>query len=207
MQKTNEYIKDRNGTMFFPKVLLTREEALNIHRYKQVRPGWLKAVIANYDEFAGVFGQKRMMKAAEAYGMLVTKWSEKPNEVLRDVEAFAEGRMDLIDMVFKYCVGHKQCRQFVKDVLEAAGVEADVDGLWKQHKKHARQDTSMALYGVGHTSMRPEVREKYRATNMERYGTGNPMQNTEIKERLRKTTRERFGVDYAFQIKQEENRT
>lgn len=200
MRKTEEYVKNKGTTMFFPKVFITREEAESLHRYGQIMPSWLKLVVINYDEYTDIWDAKRPMTAADGYQELVDAWTGRADEVLENVRAFADGGMDLIDMVFTYYVGYKQCRKFSKDVLTTAGIDADVDDYWKQHKKHAQKDTTVALYGVTHTAMRPEVQGKRRATNQERYGADNPMQNPEIKEKLRKRIREERGVDYTFQL-------
>lgn len=198
MEKTGNYVKDQYGTMFFQQVRITREEAENLHRYGQVRPSWLKMVAVNYDDFTDVFSEKRM-RSVEAYKELVKRWTPRADEVFSHLQAFTEGLMDLIDMVFLYCVGHKQCRQFIKDVFDAAGMDADVDSLWKQHKKYVQRDTTMALYGVAHTAMKADVQKKRRDTNLLRYAAENPMGNPGIREKLRKRTRTELGVDYAFQ--------
>ena len=101
-------------------------------------------------------------------------------------------------MVVKYGVSYKQCRQFAKDVFTASDKTVDVDELWKQHKKHAQKNTTVALYGVEHTAMREEVQEKRRMTNRKVYGADNPMQNPEIKEKLRTRILAEHGVDYTF---------
>lgn len=201
MIRTGEYVKETKGTMFFPKVIVTREEAKGLHKYSQVRSGWLKLVIQNYDELSDIFEAKRQMTTDAGYRLLVEKWTSRADEVRFNMEAFAEGNMDLTDMVFLYFVYYKKCRQFTKDVLLSAGMDVDVDSYWSRHKKHAQKDTTVALYGVAHTAMRPEVQEKRRETNRERYGADNPMGNPEIREKLRKRTRAEMGVDYAFQTR------
>lgn len=196
MRKTNEFVKATGNTMFFPRIFVTREEMERMYGNAQIIPSWLKMVVINYDEF---FDVRRLPGTkAERYDQMVADWSKRPDEVVCDVKAFGRGDIDLIDLVVKYGVYYKQCRQFVKDVLIRAGCDLDVDAFWKQHKKFAQKSTTLALYGVEHTALRPEVQAKRIETNRRIYGADNPMQIPEIKEKLRKRIREEHGVDYTF---------
>lgn len=199
MIKTNEFVKATGTTMFFPKIIVTRDEMERMVCNRQIFPNWLRLVVANYDEFKDLFARKQINGVKKSlYDNLVTEWSGRSDEVLADVEAFSRGEMDLLDMVVKYGVSYKQCRQFAKDVFTASDKTVDVDELWKQHKKHAQKNTTVALYGVEHTAMREEVQEKRRMTNRKVYGADNPMQNPEIKEKLRTRILAEHGVDYTF---------
>lgn len=200
MQKLDEFVKATGSTMFFPRIILTHEEMERIWSYHQIVPSWLKMVVANYDDFEDITSKKRYgITCAELYKRLVAGWSYCPNIIIDDVKAFGHGDLDMIDLVIKYGIYYKNCRKFVKDVLFEAGIEFDVDTYWKQHKKYAQKQTTISLYGVSHTALRPEVQEKRRETNREKYGADNPMQVPEIKEKLRARIRAEHGVDYTFQ--------
>ena len=199
MTKTGELVKFDGTTTFFPKIIVTKEEMKRLWEARQIPASWLKTVVENYDDFPDITAPRHGgLTKAQAYKNLVNGWSYMPETIVEDVEAFSKGNLDIIDLVVKYGVGAKQCRKFVKDVLYEAGVEMDVDAYWKQHKKHAQKNTTVALYGVTHTAMREEVQEKRRATNRERYGADNPMGNPEIKEKLRKRILAEHGVEYTF---------
>ena len=153
----------------------------------QIYPSWIRKVVANYEEFSDLMErkQKQGMRFA-TYQKLVQEYAEHPNDIAEDVINFGNGELDLIDLVVKYGMNHKSCRTFMKDILSQANYPMDVDFYWKQHKKHAQKRTTVALYGVEHTAMRPEVQEKRKETNRRIYGADNPMQNPEIKEKLHK---------------------
>ena len=200
MIKTDDYVKIPHGTMFFPRVILTQAEMEHICQFHQIKPAWLKLVVVNFDELAKVMhGIKRQGTNDEAYEQLIAFWLPFSGCIESDVVAFANGDLDLIDLSITYGVSYKQCRKFVKEVLERAGHSFDVDMYWKQHKKHAQKQTTIGLYGVEHTAMRPEVQAKRVATNRKIYGADNPMQIPEIREKLRTRIREEHGVDYTFQ--------
>lgn len=199
MIKTNELVKRPNTTMFFPKIIVTREEMERLWGTKQIEIGWIKMVVKNHEEFSDLMVPRYGgLSKAKLYERLVTGWSYKFEEVKMDLMSFSNGDLDIIDFVVKYGVNPKDCRRFVKDVLYQAGIDADVDFYWKQHKKHVQKNTTVTLYGVTHTAMREEVQEKRRATNRERYGADNPMGNLEIKEKLRKRILAEHGVEYTF---------
>lgn len=201
MIKTNNLVKEPSRTMFFPRIILTREEMEHIYRFRQITESWLRMVVVNFDDFSDITaGRKKQGTKASLYKQLVDIWSQCPDIIISDVKSFATGDIDLIDMIFKYGVPYRQCRIFVKDVLSASGHDDfDVDSYWKQHKKFAQKRTTVSLYGVEHTAMRPEVQAKRIATNREKYGADNPMQIPEIKEKLWTRIRREHGVDYTFQ--------
>lgn len=200
MQKTNEYEQVQGATMFFPKIIVTRNEIKQMYEMCQIQPQWMKQFVINYAEFPDIVGAKRLVGGKQKYRLqMVEIWSHYPDEILADIKAFANGDLDLIDMVVKYAVWYKDCKKFFKEVLEKAGVSFDVDGYWKQHKKYAQKRTTIALYGVEHTAMRQEVQAKRIATNRKIYGADNPMQVPEIKEKLRARIQKEHGVDYTFQ--------
>ena len=200
MKKTDEFVKATGTTMFFPRIIVTREEMERMFEFHQVSRTWMKLVIINYDEFKDLIQNKCPNgMSLKFYQQLVAQWSYFPDIIIADIKSFAEGNLDLIDFVIKYAIDYKKCRNFMKDTLHAAGYEFDVDFYWKQHKKHAQKRTTVSLYGVEHTALRPEVQEKRKATNREKYGADNPMQIPEIKEKLRARIREEHGVDYTFQ--------
>ena len=199
MVKTNEYVKATGSTMFFPRIIVTREEMGRLCNTYQITPAWIRMVVKNCDKFPDLLNRKLQpgMKAKQ-YESLVTLWSKRPKEVAEIVKQFANGELDIIDMVVLYGIHYKQCRKFVKDVFAHAGYVMDVDFYWKQHKKYAQKRTTVSLYGVEHTALLPEVQEKRRETNQRIYGADNPMQNPEIKEKLRKRILKEHGVEYTF---------
>lgn len=200
MQKTNNYEQIPHATMFFPKIMVTREEMKRMHEMCQIRPQWMKQFVLNYDDFSDIVSVKRPSGGKKKYWLqMVDVWSHYPEEIIADIKAFADGTLDLIDFVVKYAIWYKDCKKFFIEVLEKAGIPFDVDSYWKQHKKHAQKQTTVALYGVAHTAMRPEVQAKRIATNRRIYGADNPMQIPEIKEKLRVRVQAEHGVDYTFQ--------
>lgn len=200
MQKTNEFVQFTGCTTFFPKIIVTREEMERMMGRYQIYPSWIRKVVANYEEFPDLMERKQKQGIRFAtYQKLVQEYAEHPDDIADDVIDFGNGELDLIDLVVKYGMNHKSCRTFVKDILSQANYPMDVDFYWKQHKKHAQKRTTIALYGVDHTAMRPEVQEKRKETNRRIYGADNPMQNPEIKEKLHKRILEEHGVDYTFQ--------
>lgn len=199
MEKLNEFVKETGSTMFFPRVILTYDEMERVWAAGQIIPSWLKMVVSNYDAFEDIITRKRLGTRAELYKQLVETWSQSPDIIIMDVKAFGCGHLDLIDFAIKYGVSWKKCRNFVKDVLFAASVDFDVDKCWKQHKKYVQKQTTISLYGVSHTALRPEVQEKRIKTNRKKYGADNPMQVPEIKEKLKTRIRAEHGVDYTFQ--------
>lgn len=199
MIKTEELVKRKNTTMFFPMIIVTREEMKRLWDTKQIETGWLKMVVKNYDEFSDITVPRYGgLPKAKIYERLVSGWSYKPDEIEADLKLFSTGNLDIIDLVVKYGIDPKGCRRFIKDVLHQAGRNTDVDFYWKQHKKYAQKNTTIAMYGVTHTAMREEVQEKRRVTNRERYGADNPMGNPEIKEKLRQRVLAEHGVEYTF---------
>lgn len=204
MIKTTEMVKAKGSTMFFPKIIVTQEELERMCNNQQINLCWIRFVVKNYEEFGDLAWKRRYRKQGvpskdERYKQLVEEWSKKDDQVLADTLAFSRGELDLIDLVVAYGIDYKKCRQFAKDVFAKAGRTVDVDNLWKQHKKYSQKQTTITLYGVAHTALRPEVQAKRQATNRERYGVDNPMYLSEFKEQVRQHTREKFGVDYAFQ--------
>lgn len=197
MIKLEECVKQPHATMFFPKIVVTEEEMQRM-RFGLVDPSWIRLVVANWEDFSDILEKRRPLTNKAIYDRMVHEWSWKCEIVKADVAAFSQGKIDLVDLVVKYGIGYKKCRQFVKDVFYRGGYEVDVDFYWKQHKKFAQKNTTVALYGVTHTAMREEVQEKRRKTNRERYGADNPMGNPEIKEKLRKRVLAEHGVEYTF---------
>lgn len=200
MQKLDEFVKASGTTMYFPKIVVTQEEMERMWYNSQIDPYWLRLVVANYDAFDALTAQPRPRNVkVQRYQQMVEDTARHIEHLKADVIAFGKGDLDIIDFVVKYGIGHKKCRAFVKDVFANAGVLFDVDSYWKQHKKHAQKNTTVSLYGVAHTALRPEVQAKRIATNQRVYGADNPMQVPEIKEKLRARVRAEHGVDYTFQ--------
>ena len=197
MTKTEEFVKRPGTTMFFPRVILTEDE-MHILREGTVDPNWVRMIAINFDDFKDIWKKPRTLTAEKAYSKSVHEWSWKADIVLADLKDFSEGKIDVIDLVVKYGIHYKKCRQFVKDVLFQSGKDVDVDFYWKQHKKFAQKNTTIALYGVEHTALREEVQAKRRETNREIYDADNPMQVPEIKEKLRKRILAEHGVEYTF---------
>ena len=200
MKKMNEFVQFTGTTMYFPRIVVTREEMERLMERRQIYPAFIRKVVKNWEDFPDLMERRETGSTqASLYQELVSSYAGRPEEIIQDVEAFGNGELHLIDLVVKYGMAYKKCRTFFKDVLARAGVDFDVDLHWKRHKKHAQKQTTMSLYGVEHTAMRPEVQEKRKETNRKVYGADNPMQNPEIKEKLRRRIREEHGVDYTFQ--------
>lgn len=121
--------------MFFPKVYLTKDEIIALN--KPLRAS-----------------------RSEAYNQLVALSSARYDEMRADLERFANGSVDLMDLSVKYWIYFKDARKLFKDVL----TDVDVDFFWKQHKKHRQKETTMQIYGVEHTAQLESNQELLKQT-------------------------------------------
>ena len=100
MQKTKDYEQIPHATMFFPKIIVTREEMKRMHDMCQIRPQWMKQFVLNYDDFSDIVSVKRPSGGKKKYWLqMVEVWSHYPKEITADIKAFADGTLDLIDLL------------------------------------------------------------------------------------------------------------
>ena len=196
MRKTDEYIQLANTTMYFPKVQVTIEELTNAYKYGHVQPNFLRQVVSDTDMVNTVINtnKKTRPNSSDGYDYLVNKWTNYNS--YDDVVKFSNGRIDTIDLVFKYSIPYKKLRQSFKDLLP----DVDVDNLWKKHKKYAQKQTSKIVYGVDHVSMLQDVQDKRTQTTQERYGVDNAMQSQALKDKYKQTMLDKYGVEHNFQM-------
>ena len=166
MKRTNEYVKVPNGTMFFPKVYLTKDEITNMYIYGHVRPSWFKLVLVDDSELDEIIAVNKPLRASKskAYNQLVAFSNARYDEMRADLERFANGSLDLMDLSVKYWVYFKDARKLFKDVL----LDIDVDVFWKQHKKHRQKETTMRIYGVEHTTQLESNQELRKQTTRQK---------------------------------------
>lgn len=198
MKRTNEYVKDTNGTMFFPKVYLTKDEITNMYVYGHVRPSWFKLVLVDDSELDEIIALNKPLRASksEAYKQLVALSNARYDEMRADLERFANGSLDLTDLSVKYWVYFKGARKLFKDVL----IDVDVDAFWKQHKKHCQKETTMRIYGVEHTAQLESNQELRKQTTRQKYGVDNVMQVDSIKQKHKDTMFMKYGVENNFRL-------
>lgn len=198
MKRTNEYVKVPNGTMFFPKVYLTKEEITNMYVYGHVRPSWFKLVLVDDSELDEIIALNKPLRASksEAYNQLIALSNARYDEMRVDLERFANGSLDLMDLSVKYWTYFKDTRKLFKDVL----IDVDVDAFWKQHKKHSQKETTMRLYGVEHTTQLESNQELRKQTTRQKYGVDNVMQLDSIKQKQKDAMLAKYGVDHNFKL-------
>lgn len=63
-----------------------------------------------------------------------------------------------------------------------------------------KENTCLEKYGVTHTFLLEEIRDKSKKTWMENYGVDCPLKSKEINENKKKTIRERYGADHISQV-------
>lgn len=198
MKRTNEYVKVPNGTMFFPKVYLTKDEITNMYVYGHVRPSWFKLVLVDDSELDEIIAVNKPLRASkvEAYNQLVALSNARYDEMRADLERFADGSLDLMDLSVKYWTYFKDTRKLFKDVL----TDVDVDFFWKQHKKHSQKETTMRIYGVEHTTQLESNQELRKQTTRQKYGVDNVMQLDSIKQKQKETMLDKYGVYHNFKL-------
>ena len=168
MKRTSEYVKVPNGTMFFPKVYLTKDEITNMYVYGHVRPSWFKLVLVDDSGLDDIIALNKPLRASksEAYNQLVALSNARYDEMRADLERFANGSLDLMDLSVKYWTYFKDTRKLFKDVL----TDVDVDAFWKQHKKHSQKETTMRIYGVDNVMQLDSIKQKQKDTMLAKYG-------------------------------------
>lgn len=198
MKRTNKYVKVPNGTMFFPKVYLTKDEITNMYVYGHVRPSWFKLVLVDDSELDEIIALNKPLRASksEAYNQLVALSNARYDEMRVDLERFANGSLDLMDLSVKYWTYFKDTRKLFKDVL----IDVDVDAFWKQHKKHSQKETTMRIYGVEHTTQLESNQELRKQTTRQKYGVDNVMQLDSIKQKQKDTMLAKYGADHNFKL-------
>lgn len=201
MQKLGQLVKLKNTTQFFEKVILTPTEFKRL-AFARVMPSWLREVVVNYNELEYLFEEVKNENIAknknEAFEMIVE--STDRDELEKDVLLFSKGELSLQDLSIMYGVFHKDVKKLAIRLLG----EDFINSLWKESKKHRQRKTTEMLYGVSHTSVIPEVREKRIKTTVERYGVENAMKNDEIKKRCQLSNLKNNGHMYACQKVNEE---
>lgn len=198
MKRTNEYVKVPNGTMFFPKVYLTKDEITNMYIYGHVRPSWFKLVLVDDSELDEIIAVNKPLRFSKnkAYNQLVALSNARYDEMRADLECFANGSLDLMDLSVKYWVYFKDARKLFKDVL----TDVDVDIFWKQHKKHSQKETTIRIYGVEHTTHLESNQELRKQTTRQKYGVDNVMQLDSIKQKQKDTMFDKYGVVHNFRL-------
>ena len=198
MKRTNEYVKVPNGTMFFPMVHLTKDEITNMYVYGHVRPSWFKLVLVDDSKLDEIIALNKPLRASksEAYNQLVALSNARYDEMRADLERFADGLLDLMDLSVKYWTYFKDTRKLFKDVL----TDVDVDAFWKQHKKHSQKETTMRIYGVEHTTQLESNQELRKQTTRQKYGVDNVMQLDSIKQKQKDTMLAKYGADHNFKL-------
>lgn len=201
MQKLGQLVKLKNTTQFFEKVILTPTEFKRL-AFARVARGWLREVVVNYNELEYLFEEVKNENIAknknEAFEMIVQNADK--DELEKDVLLFSKGELSLQDLSIMYGVFHKD----VKKLAIRLFGEDFINSLWKESKKHRQRKTTEMLYGVSHTSVIPEVREKRIKTTVERYGVENAMKNEEVKKRCQLSNLKNNGHMYACQKVNEE---
>ena len=201
MQKLGQLVKLKNTTQFFEKVILTPTEFKRL-AFARVARAWLREVVVNYNELEYLFEEVKSENIAknknEAFEMVVDNTDR--NELEKDVVLFSKGELSLQDLSIIYGVFHKDVKKLAIRLLG----EDFINGLWKESKKHRQRKTTEMLYGVSHTSVIPEVREKRIKTTVERYGVENAMKNDEVKKRCQLSNLKNNGHMYACQKVNEE---
>lgn len=198
MIKTDKYVKLPNTTMYFPKVHATVDEITNAYSNGHVTPLFLRTVVINQDDVESVLKTQKSQrpKTTEGYNIIKDTWSNRTQELKRDVYLFSTGDLDLIDFVFKYGLPYKQVRKFFKELLP----DLDVDSLWKKHKKYVTKRTSKQVYGVDHPSQVEEIKQKVAQTTLERHGVTNAMFSDTLKSKYNQTMMDKHGVSHNFKL-------
>lgn len=195
MKKHNTYIKLRGSTTYMPQVSLTKDELITVYTASRIPLAFLKQILIETNTLEDVIKHHEKGKKKDVEKAIREKWQNRQSELKDDLDTFSKGRLDVIDLVFKYGLPYKSVRPFLKEMLP----ETDVDTLWKMHKKHAQKKTTQALYGVEHTTLLDDVQQKRRQTTMARYGVENVMRLAEKREKLKQTMLQKYGVTHNFQ--------
>lgn len=199
MKKTDEMIQIKGGTTYFPKIETSIHELEPLYVYGHVPPSFLRQILVNEQLIDEVIKKHRNSRPLlnDGYAHIKDLWINNLDELKDDLILFSNGKVDIIDFVFKYWIPYKKVRKFFKDMLP----NEDVDTYWKQHKKYVQKKTTMTLYGVEHTAMLKEVQQKVINTTRKRYGVDNVMYSSRFKDKLTKTMKEKYGVTHNFQLK------
>lgn len=185
-------IKLNGRSMYFPKVIFTKDELITLYVYGHARPDFLKQVAVNDSDVIEVIEKYKRNRptAQEGFTYLVKSCKYGADEVMNDLELFASGSLDLIDLSVKYGFYYYDLQKAFIALLP----DIDVKEYWKRHKKAVQKNTCMALYGVDSATKVTSIREKQIETTHERYGADNVMKTQIGKERLRQTMMSRYGV-------------
>lgn len=192
MIKKDELVQIKGRTIYFPKVILDRNELYDLYVYGHVPPGFLYQIVENTEDLDWVIETYKKDRPTKQEGLayLTKKWMGHKDRVKEDLYAFSRGDLDLIDLSVKYGLYYYNIRAVFKKVLP----DVDVDRYWKAHKKAVQKRTCQALYGTDSALKDPEVHAKFRATMQDRYGVDNPMQVEMFKNKLVATMMDRYGV-------------
>ena len=191
MEKTNEIIKI--GTRHVFKFKLDYSELYLMYFYGFASKAFLKKALINpdiLDKLAFETGVKRLNKES-ALQYLLEYHKEKKDFIYKDLLKFSRGEIDVYDFSVKYGMSHVILKKFLLLMLP----DVDVNTLYKKQQKFAQARTTMALYGVHHTSVIPEVRAKRDKTTLERYGVVNAMHNEDVVKKLKSTMLDKYGKE------------
>lgn len=196
MKKYEERLKLPNTTMYFPKIELTFDEIDRLYKIGHVVPSWLRYFIVNTNDLDEYLKTKpKRVSKAEAINDFIKRHNN--DTIMKgDLHAFSNGDIELIDLSVKYGLFYKD----VKKVFTACLPNIDINEYWKNHKKLSQEKTTMAIYGVTHSSKDPSVEAKRKATMIERYGVDHNMKSQKLREQFRHNMTVKHGVEYAFEL-------
>ena len=197
MKKTSNIIKLNGTSNYFPQIEASIEDLLPMYLYGFVTPSTLKALVVDesvVDTLVSEYKSKRS-NSKEAYQENILRWSEKKNEVQKDLDEYLIGNLDRIDIMVKYGLDYKKLKSFFSDVL---GLNSVKD--WSKRKSISQKNTTVGLYGVEHTAQLPDVQKKRLETTRERYSVDNVMELSEFKDKLKETMLSKYGVEHNFQL-------
>jgi len=191
MKKTNEIVKLKDKTMYFPKVELTYDELYTLYVYGHAVPYFLRQIVVNIDMLENIItkNSKNRPNKKDGYKYLLGKLQERQDEAMQDLIEFSQGNLDSIDLSVKYGFYYYDLKKAFDEVLDV-----DVNEYWKQHKKYVQKHTCLELYGVDSSAKVADVQAKQKATTKAKYGAENIMHTQAGKQALQKTMMERYGV-------------
>ena len=191
MIKTDTMIKLKNRTIYFPKVILEKEELINLYVYGHALPSFLREICINVelvDEVINEYSKKRLSKQC-GFDYLITKWLGCAS-LESDLLLFSTGDLDLIDLSVKYGFYYYDLKKAFIKLLP----NIDVEAYWKKHKMFVQKKTCMKLYGVDSATKVPSIYQKQKDTMLKRYGVDNSMKSTISKNKLKDTMLRKYGV-------------
>ena len=196
MEKTEKLVLISGTTMHVYQYILSNGEIDKLYTVGHVSPSILRQMAFNVEDVNGYLRDKHSRVTKSVAISKFIQGHRNDSDMITDLKLFSQGSIDLIELSIKYGIYYKDLRKvFIKCLSNI-----DVNQMWKQHKKYAQRDTTRKLYGVDHTAMDPNVKQKRLYTLVQHYGVTNPMYSPALKAKLQSTMRRKYGVNSNIEL-------